>query len=413
MRKIGEKNLSTELRICKGIRKAVLSAAMLSLLALTACSTGKAKTADSPVPGGDEQGGEIFIAAAASLKPVMEEVLIPGFTKSHPVFTVTGTYDSSGKLQKQIEEGLEADLFLSAATKQMDALNEKGLLDSASVTMLLENQIVLIVPEGSEDSYGSFTDIEKAAVIAIGDPDSVPAGQYAKEALTQTGLWDSLNTKLSLGTNVTEVLNWVAEGSADAGIVYATDAATTQRVKVIAPAPEGSLSERVLYPAAILSGSGSRDGAELFLAYLKSSEAKDAFSSYGLPAAGITEHKYHSVNVFNRRLYGFLTCNYFAENGSLRAAHCLSRRNPARLAGYEYSKTAAENRNGQSSDITVSSAPYSGRPFIALSLWREPSAGAIFSRCIRRENCLFLCLHGDCLGLCLLPHDVPLCPRRF
>ena len=191
MRKIGEKNLSTELRICKGIRKAVLSAAMLSLLALTACSTGKAKTADSPVPGGDEQGGEIFIAAAASLKPVMEEVLIPGFTKSHPLFTVTGTYDSSGKLQKQIEEGLEADLFLSAATKQMDALNEKGLLDSASVTMLLENQIVLIVPEGSEDSYGSFTDIEKAAVIAIGDPDSVPAGQYAKEALTQTGLWDS------------------------------------------------------------------------------------------------------------------------------------------------------------------------------------------------------------------------------
>ena len=281
MRKIGEKNVSTELRICKGIRKAVLSAAMLSLLALTACSTGKAKTADSPVPGGDDQGGEIFIAAAASLKPVMEEVLIPGFTKSHPVFTVTGTYDSSGKLQKQIEEGLEADLFLSAATKQMDALNEKGLLDSASVTMLLENQIVLIVPEGSEDSYGSFTDIEKAAVIAIGDPDSVPAGQYAKEALTQTGLWDSLNTKLSLGTNVTEVLNWVAEGSADAGIVYATDAATTQRVKVIAPAPEGSLSERVLYPAAILSGSGSRAGAELFLAYLKSSEAKDAFFSYG------------------------------------------------------------------------------------------------------------------------------------
>ena len=110
MRKIGEKNLSTELRICKGIRRAVLSAAMLSLLALTACSTGQAKTADSPVPGGDEQGGEIFIAAAASLKPVMEEVLIPGFTKSHPVFTVTGTYDSSGKLQKQIEEGLEADL---------------------------------------------------------------------------------------------------------------------------------------------------------------------------------------------------------------------------------------------------------------------------------------------------------------
>lgn len=285
------------------INKTVLSMALLAVLAMTACSSGQKKTeitgaaaesgssseksTENPGNAADgkkaavEKTGEIFIAAAASMKPVMEEVLIPGFVKANPGCTVTGTYDSSGKLQKQIEEGLGADLFLSAATKQMDALNEEGLVDKDSVTMLLENQIVLIVPEGSEGDYTAFADIAKASTIAIGDPDSVPAGQYAHEALTQMGLWDSLEDRFSLGTNVTEVLNWVAEGSADAGIVYATDAATTDRVKVIAPAPEGSLAKRVLYPAAILSNTKDHDGAALFLEYLKSSEAGEAFTSYG------------------------------------------------------------------------------------------------------------------------------------
>lgn len=272
----------------KGFRKVSLSVAILSLLALTACSPGQTKTADSEgsttkgkTSSDAKKGGEVFIAAASSLKSVMEETLIPGFIKLNPTHTVTGTYDSSGKLQKQIEEGLGADLFLSAATKQMDALKDGGLVDNSSVTMLLENQIVLIVPTGSEKNYTSFSDIEKASVAAIGDPDSVPAGQYAKEVLTQTGLWDALQGKLSLGTNVTEVLNWVAEGSAEAGIVYATDAATTSKVKVIAQAPEGSLAQRILYPAGILSDAKNRDGAELFLEYLKSNEAKEAFSSYG------------------------------------------------------------------------------------------------------------------------------------
>lgn len=289
MRKITELNLLKGNNIYNGIRKVSLFVAMLLLLALTACSPKQAKTADTEssnaakdkTASNTKKGGEVFIAAASSLKSIMEETLIPGFIKSHPSYTVTGTYDSSGKLQKQIEEGLDADIFLSAATKQMDALDGGGLVDNSSITMLLENQIVLIVPNETGKNYTSFSDIEQASVAAIGDPDSVPAGQYAKEALMQTGLWDTLQGKLSLGTNVTEVLNWVAEGSAEAGIVYATDAATTPLVKVISPAPEGSLSKRILYPAAILSGAKNRDGAELFLEYLKSSEAKETFSSYG------------------------------------------------------------------------------------------------------------------------------------
>lgn len=224
---------------------------------------------------------ELLLAAAASMKPVMDEVLIPEFTKQHPEYQVTATYDSSGKLQTQIEQGLDADLFLSAATKQMDALNGEGLIKPDTVTMLLENQIVLIVPKGSEDGYKTFEDIQKAPVIAIGDPDSVPAGQYAKEALEHLGLYDTLKSRCSLGTNVTEVLNWVAEKSADAGIVYATDAATTDRVTVIASAPKGSLAKDVLYPAAVLKSSKHPEGASLFLEFLKSADASKAFSSYG------------------------------------------------------------------------------------------------------------------------------------
>lgn len=224
---------------------------------------------------------ELLIAAAASMKPVMDDVLIPEFTKQHPEYTVTATYDGSGKLQQQIEQGLDADIFLSAAEKQMDALNGEGLIKTDSIIKLLENQIVLIVPKGSEDGYKTFTDIQKAPVIAIGDPDSVPAGQYAKEALVHLGLYDTLKSRFSLGTNVTEVLNWVAEKSADAGIVYATDAATTDRVTVIAAAPKGSLSKPVYYPAAVLAHSKNQAGAALFLEFLKSSDASKAFTTYG------------------------------------------------------------------------------------------------------------------------------------
>ena len=149
---------------------------------------------------------EILVAAAASLKNAYEEELIPMFQGKYPGVTVKGTYDSSGKLQTQIEEGLEADVFMSAATKQMTALDEEGMIASDTITNLLENKIVLIVPTGSDSKLAKFEDIENAESIALGDPASVPAGQYAEEALTNLGIWDKIQDKVSLGTNVTEVL---------------------------------------------------------------------------------------------------------------------------------------------------------------------------------------------------------------
>lgn len=231
---------------------------------------------------GELEEATIMVAAAASLKNAYEDELIPMFEAQYPSITVTGTYDSSGKLQTQIEEGLEADLFMSAATKQMTDLDGEGLIASDTIVELLENKIVLIVPAGSEDSMSDFADIVNAQSIAIGDPESVPAGQYAQEALTNLGIWDEVLAKASLGTNVTEVLNQVAASSAEAGIVYATDAASmADQVSVVAEAPEGSLAEPVIYPVAVVQNTQHQQAAEAFLEFLQSKEALAVFEAYG------------------------------------------------------------------------------------------------------------------------------------
>lgn len=247
--------------------------------------TAEAESEEETTEAAAGEAEEILVAAAASLKNAYEEELIPMFQEKYPNVTVKGTYDSSGKLQTQIEEGLEADVFMSAATKQMKALDEEGMIDSETITNLLENKIVLIVPSGSDAGLEAFEDIADAASIALGDPASVPAGQYAQEALTSLGIWDSIQDEVSFGTNVTEVLNQVAAASADAGIVYATDAASmADQVTVVAEAPEGSLSAKVIYPVAVVKDSAHADSANAFVEFLKTPEAMEVFESYGFSA---------------------------------------------------------------------------------------------------------------------------------
>lgn len=237
---------------------------------------------------------EILVAVAASLKNVYEEKLIPMFEMQHPGVKVKGIYDSSGKLQVQIEEGLEADVFMPAAKKPMEALEEGGRIASETVVNLLENKIVLIVPSGDEGKMASFEDIRKAEIIALGDPASVPAGQYAREALINLGLWEEIQDRVSLGTNVTEVLNQVAAGSADAGIVYATDAAgMEEQVEMVAEAPKGSLSDRVIYPVAVIEHSTHKKTAESFVEFLKTKEALAVFEEYGFFPFRDSRESYH------------------------------------------------------------------------------------------------------------------------
>jgi len=256
-------------------RSCVLVVFILILgLILTGCTPSKENETEKT----DE--ANLLIAAAASLEYCMKDELIPMFEELNPGIKVEGTYDSSGKLQTQIEEGADVDVFMSAAMKQMEALKEEELIKEGTIVPLLENKIVLITQANSEFTFKRFEDIVNADMIAIGDPESVPAGQYAKESLEYLGLWEKVSEKASFGTNVTEVLNWVAEGSADAGIVYATDAATTEDVIIVASAPEESVS-KVIYPVGIVSGTTKEDAARLFVDFLQTKEAMEVFERYG------------------------------------------------------------------------------------------------------------------------------------
>ena len=283
---------------------AMLLAGVMTLTMLGACgdvgsgntsassSESKSKTDTSAVSKSEEDTAQdqaeettILVAAAASLKNAYDEKLIPMFQEANPGVYVEGTYDASGKLQTQIEEGMEADVFMSAAPKQMNELNDNGMIETETMTDLLENKIVLIVPSDGDSSLASFEDIVNAGSIAIGDPASVPVGQYSQEALTNLGIWDSIQDKISLGNNVTEVLNQVAEGSADAGIVYATDAASMpERVKVVTEAPEDSVS-KAIYPVAVVKNSKHAEAAKAFVDFLKTPEAIAVFEEYGFTSA--------------------------------------------------------------------------------------------------------------------------------
>lgn len=232
------------------------------------------------------QNKTINVLAAASLTDVMHELELD-YEEDHPGIDLVFSFAGSGALQTQIEEGAPADIFISAASKQMDALNEEGLMDSTSIRDLLLNSVVLIVPADSELGLDSFEDVvnDDVFVIALGEPESVPAGKYAQQVFESLGIWDEVQARTNFGTDVRTVLTWVEMGEVDCGVVYATDAYTSDMVTIAAQAPEGSC-DRVVYPAGIVAGSGVSEESEDFLTYLESPEAAAVFESYGFTMAG-------------------------------------------------------------------------------------------------------------------------------
>ena len=269
----------------KSMKKVLIIAAivLIAAVSVSACSAGMFDFLGGSSSSGDAKvNGTVNLAAAASLKNVYDEKLIPMFEEKYPGVKVTPTYASSGDLQSQIENGLGADVFMSAANKQMNALINESIVDNSTNVQFLENKVVLIVPKDSNSNITSFEDLKNVnGTIAIGNPDSVPAGQYGKEVLSSLGIWNGVESKLSLGTDVTAVLNQVAEGSADCGIVYSTDAKSNDKVKVVCEAPESALKTPVIYPVAMLKNSTNPDGAKAFLDFLQTKEAKDVFVEYG------------------------------------------------------------------------------------------------------------------------------------
>jgi molybdate transport system substrate-binding protein len=223
---------------------------------------------------------DVTVSAAISLKDALEEIQSL-YKTSNPAISLHLNLAASGTLQRQIEQGAPVDVFISASPKEMGALESKGLIAASTRKDLLKNTIVLITPRDRQN-IASFQDLitPSVKVIAIGEPQTVPAGSYAQQVLTFFNLYDRLKPRFVFAKDVRQVLTYVETGNADAGIVYATDARTSDRVKVVATAPEDSHSP-VIYPVAALTNSKDVAGAKEFEDFLLGPRSAAIFKKYG------------------------------------------------------------------------------------------------------------------------------------
>lgn len=258
---------------------------VVSLSLLAGCSKPQTEGQSAQTPANDAipngKNVELLISAAASLTDVLNEIA-DVYKDIEPNTKLTYSFGSSGALQAQIEEGAPVDIFMSAAQKQMKALEDKGLILDGTNKTLLVNKVVLITPANSNLEISSFDDLTKDEVkkIAIGDPSNVPVGQYSEEIFTNLNILDKVSPKTVLGNDVRTVLTWVESGEVDCGIVYATDAYTTDKVQIITEAPEGSHKE-VSYPVAVVKTSKNSEAAKRFLDFLSTEKAINLFTKYG------------------------------------------------------------------------------------------------------------------------------------
>uniref|UniRef100_UPI003FEF46C0 molybdate ABC transporter substrate-binding protein n=1 Tax=Dysosmobacter welbionis TaxID=2093857 RepID=UPI003FEF46C0 len=264
-------------------------------LALTACS-GSADT-DSTTDDTTETTAEpveLHVFAAASMQESLDQV-IEAYKAVAPEVAVVATYDSSGTLKTQIQEGADCDVFISAAPKQMNQLDAEGgeentegldLVNSATRLDLLENKVTLAVPEGNPKGIESFDQLAELLAsgdvfLAMGNSD-VPVGQYTQKIFTYYGLNEETLASsgvLTYGSNVKEVTTQVSEGTVDCGVIYATDAFSAGLTVVDEATAE--MCGQVIYPAAVMKNSANPDAAKAFLDFLSTDEAMACFEAVG------------------------------------------------------------------------------------------------------------------------------------
>lgn len=246
----------------------------LSLFGIVSCNP---KTEDT-------ESKEVLMLAAASLTDVLTE--LAATYKDATGVTVTFSFASSGALQTQIESGSPADIFFSAAQRQMNALEEKGLIDVDSRKNLLENKVVLITPANSTLNIKSFMDMTNSNVkdIGLGEPKSVPVGQYSEEILSNLSILDIVKPKARYGSDVRNVLSWAETGEIDCGIVYETDAKIANNITIVTQAPEGT-HKKVIYPIAVISSSQNKEEAKKFIDYISTDSSMEVFKKYGFSLA--------------------------------------------------------------------------------------------------------------------------------
>lgn len=276
-----------------------LGLALGMIVSMTACgSSNDAVSESAPASAADEPAVELYVSAAASMQESLDEV-IANYTKEHSNVTITPTYDSSGTLLTQIQSGASCDIFISAAQKQMNAIDETAAegyegtnyVEQGTRVNLLQNKCALVVSPTTTKTLASWSDFEtaiKAAqsssdlIFAMGNSD-VPVGQYTSTILTNLGLDEAdMVSKgiITYGSNVKEVTSQVSTGAADCGIIYATDAYSAG-LDVVDTASDELTGKPVIYPAAVMSNSANKEAAEEFLAYLQTDDAMQSFEKVG------------------------------------------------------------------------------------------------------------------------------------
>lgn len=223
----------------------------------------------------------LVVSAAASMQDALKAIATD-YRRREPGTTVRFNFASSGTLQRQIESGAPVDVFISAARKNMDELRARGLIVTNSRRNLATNRLVLIVPKNSSVPVRSFGDLKNPQVsrVAIGAPQSVPAGKYAQELLQKIGIWNVVEKKSVRAKDVRGVLTQVELGNVTAGIVYRTDALISSKVRVVSTAPE-KLHAPIVYPLAVVKASKNQAAARRFAVYLTSAPAQKILQRFG------------------------------------------------------------------------------------------------------------------------------------
>jgi molybdate transport system substrate-binding protein len=230
---------------------------------------------------------EITISAAISLKDAFEDIG-KTFKEKNPGTKLLFNFGGSGDLARQIEAGAPVDVFASAAQKDMDDLDQKDRIIKETRKDFARNRLVLIIPMKSSIPLSSFNDLRRKEFqkIAIGNPKTVPAGRYAEDVIRYFNLWDGIKDRLIFAENVRQVLDYVARGEVDAGLVYSTDAMVrSKEVRFVAEAPEQS-HHPVIYPIAVIKGSKNEALARKFIDVVTSGEGEKIFKKYGFRVSG-------------------------------------------------------------------------------------------------------------------------------
>ncbi|RYG73369.1 molybdate ABC transporter substrate-binding protein [Lentibacillus lipolyticus] len=224
---------------------------------------------------------EVLISAAASLSDVLAE-LTDVFEQEHPDVVLSLNYGASGKLAQQISKGAPVDVFLSADQTWMDRLAEQDLLAADTRMNFAHNNLALASSKQKSFSVSSLQELPNLDVkqIALGNPESVPAGKYAEQALKESGVWDAVKGKLVHTSDARQTLTYIESENTEIGFIYTSDLKRSKLTKEVLPIDE-ALHNPITYPAAVIASSETKQTAKAFLSFLQTDKARSILDKYG------------------------------------------------------------------------------------------------------------------------------------